>query len=305
MPARRILVTGATGAQGGSVAAHLLARGEVAVRCLTRHPESARASELRAEGAELVRGDLADPASLRRALAGCWGVFGVTNFWEHFEREYEHGKNLLDAVAESSVQFLVLSTLPSVERITRGELHVPHFDLKARLEDDARSFDLPAAFIHVAFYYENFLSFFPPRRQRDGSYLISFPQGETPLAAVAVEDVGGVVSALFDRPEEFRRRTVGLVGDERRPASYAEILSRVLGCTVKYESMSREQFAGLGFHGASELADMFEFYRRHVRGRQAEMEESRSLYPAIQNFEQWASRHRWQFRSLPGFQVAA
>lgn len=305
MAARTILVTGATGAQGGSVAAHLLARGEVAVRCLTRHPDSARAGELRAEGAEVVQGDLGDPASLRRALAGCWGVFGVTNFWEHFEREYEHGKNLIDAVAESSVQCMVLSTLPSVERITRGQLKVPHFDLKARMEEYARGFDLPATYIHVAFYYENFLSAFPPRPQADGSFLISFPQGDTPLAAVAVEDVGGVVAALFDHPVEFRRRTVGVVGDERRPAGYAEILSRVLGCRVRYESVPSAEFAQLGFPGARELADMFEFYRSYVRGRQAELEETRSLYPAIQTFEQWASRHRWQFRALPGLQQAA
>lgn len=305
MAARRILVTGATGAQGGSVAAHLLARGEVTVRCLTRHPESARAAELRAEGAEVAQGDLADPASLRRALADCWGVFGVTSFWEHFEREFEQGKNLIDAVAESSVEFMVMSTLPSVEGITQGELKVPHFDLKARLEEYARGFDLPAAFIHVAFYYENFLSFFVPRRQADGTYLFSFPQGDTPLAAVAVEDTGGVVRAIFDRPEEFRRRAVGIVGDERRPASYAEILSRVLGRTVRYQSMPREEFAALGFPGAPELADMFEFYRRYVRGRQAEAEETRTLYPAVQSFEQWAMRHRQEFLSLPEFQAAA
>lgn len=305
MPARKILVTGATGAQGGSVAAHLLAQGEVAVRCLTRHPESVRAAELRAEGAELVHGDMGDLSSLRRALVGCWGAFGVTSFWEHFEHEFEHGKNLIDAVAESPVQFLVLSTLPDVERITRGELKVPHFDLKARMEEYARGFDLPAAYIHVAFYYENFLTYFPPRRQADGSFLFGFPQGDTPLAAAAAEDVGGVVAAIFNRPEEYRRRTVNIVGDERRPAVYAETLSRVLGCTVRYETVPREEFAAQGFRGARELADMFEFYRSYVRGRQAEMEESRALYPAIQNFEQWASRHRWQFRALPGFKMAA
>lgn len=304
MAERIVLVTGATGAQGGSVATHLLARGEFRVRCLTRHPESPRAAELRAEGAEVVQGDLADRASLRRALAGCWGVFGVTNFWEHFAREFDHGKNLIDAAA-ASAGFLVLSTLPSVERISRGELRVPHFDLKARMEQYARGIGLPAAFVHVAFYYENFLTFFPPKPQPDGSIVFGFPQGDTPLAGVAVEDTGGVVSAIFSRAPEFRERTVGIVGDERTPAEYAEIMGRILDCRMVYRHTPKEEFAQLGFPGARELADMFDFYRRFQGSRRADIEECRQLYPAIQTFEQWVSRRRERFETLPGWQAAA
>src|SRR5689334_15924545 len=95
---RMILVTGATGAQGGGVARQLLKDAKFRVRCLTRDPKSPKAAALGRAGAELVKGDLADTRSLTAALTGCYGCFGVTNFWEHFGGEYQHGINLVDAV---------------------------------------------------------------------------------------------------------------------------------------------------------------------------------------------------------------
>src|SRR5215212_1913995 len=94
MNRKKILVFGATGAQGGSVARNLLARGRFDVRAITRKADSPAAQALRELGAELVQGDLDDPASLRAALEGCYGAFGVTNFWEHFAKEREQGHNL-------------------------------------------------------------------------------------------------------------------------------------------------------------------------------------------------------------------
>src|SRR4051794_3929282 len=96
MNRNKILVLGATGAQGGSVARALLSRGRFDVRVLTRKPDSPAAQQLRALGAEIVQGDLDDRASLQRALEGVYGVFGVTNFWEHFAKEREQGFNLVN-----------------------------------------------------------------------------------------------------------------------------------------------------------------------------------------------------------------
>src|SRR5690349_2203803 len=193
----RILVAGATGAQGGSVAHHLLRAGSYQVRCLTRHPDSPAAKELARLGAEVVEGELANPASLRAALRDCDGAFGVTNYWEHGEREYNHGRNFVDALRATGIQHAVISTLPHVKLVSGGRLSVPHFDTKGRIEEYARAENLPATYVHVAFYYENFLNYFPPRRQPNGTYVFGFPQGSTPLAAVTAEDVGGVVAAIF------------------------------------------------------------------------------------------------------------
>src|SRR4051794_4366125 len=107
-----VLVTGATGAQGGSVARALLSNNQFNVRCLTRNTSSANAIALAQSGAELVQGDLENVDTLKAAMEGCYAVFGVTNFWEHYENEYLHGKNLVDAVAQSNIKHFVFSTLP-------------------------------------------------------------------------------------------------------------------------------------------------------------------------------------------------
>jgi len=295
---KTILVIGATGAQGGSVARHLLARGNFAVRAFTRNPDSPAAQALRERGAEIAAGDLTDRSSLRAALRGCYGTFGVTNYWEHFEREPEHGRNLINAVAGSEVEHFVFSSLPSAKMRSNGELHVPHFDQKHQLENYARMLGIASTFVHVAFYFDNFLTFFPPRNHGDGKYRFGFPQGDVPLAAVAVEDMGGVVTEIFDRPAEFIGRTVGIVGDDRPAASYAAALSDAVGHPVHYDPIPREVFAAFPFPGAADLADMFEFNRRYIPSRLEDLEESRALYPGMQTFEQWAAANRDALASL-------
>ncbi len=293
-----ILVVGATGAQGGGVARHLLSRGEFAVRALTRNTESESAQKLRALGAEVVQGTLDDRASLRAAMKDVYGVFGVTNYWEHFEKELEQGRNLINAVAGASVEHFVFSSLPSVRKPSNGELNSPHFDQKHALEEYTKSLGIPSTFVHVAFYYDNFFSFFPPQKGEDGAYHFGFPQGETPLAGVAAEDIGGVVASIFAKPAEFIGKTVGIVGEDLRGEEYAAVMSRVSGKNVQYNYIPREVFASFGFRGADDLADMFDFNRRFIPTRAADVEQSRALYPAMQTFEQWADSKRDAFARL-------
>jgi len=287
-----ILVTGATGAQGGSVARHLLADGRFAVRALTRKPGEAKAGGLREAGAEVAGGSMDDAASLRAAMEGCYGVFGVTNFWEAFEKEYGQGKNLMDAVAGSGVEHFVFSSLPHAEAMSAGELKVPHFDLKAKLAAYGMKLELPMTQVQVAFYYENFLNYFTLQKQADGTYSFAFPQGDTNLSGVSVADVGGVVAQVFAGKEPFLGRTVGIVGEDMPAAEYARVLSKVLGKTVVYHHVPRDVFAGFGFPGADDLANMFDFNRRYILSRQADMEESRRLYPGVQRFQTWAEANR-------------
>jgi uncharacterized protein YbjT (DUF2867 family) len=286
---KRILVTGATGAQGGSVARFLLSRGTFAVRALTRNPDSDAARALAAAGAEVVRGDLGDRASLGAALDGCYGVFGLTSFWEHFGQEMEHGTNLVEAVAASAVEHFVLSTLRDYFALTGGELRVPHCDMKAALERMAREKGLPATFVHVAFYYENFATFFPPQPGEDGGYHFGFPQGDTPLAAVSVDDVGGVVAAIFEQRDRFLGTTVGVVGDDLPAGAYAEAMSRATGRRIRYGHVPREVYAEFGFPGAEELANMFDAQRRFIPQRAADLAMSRELYPGVRTFDAWAA----------------
>ena len=288
---KRILVFGATGAQGGSVARNLLSRGRFAVRAITRNPDSAAARALAELGAEVVKGDLDDPASVRAALEGVYGVVGVTNFWEHFEKEGEQGRTLVNAVADAKVKHFVFSTLPPIAEATGGALKSPHFDLKAEHEDLARKLGIPSTFIHVPFYYENFLGFFPPRPNGSGGYQFGFPQGDTPLAAMSVADVGRIVAPIFENPEKYVGKVIKLAGDELPPAEYARLMARQAGADIQYAHVPRETFAALGFPGAEDLADMFEFYRVHMPSRRREVEECRALAPEVQTFESWLAKN--------------
>jgi len=289
---KTILVTGATGAQGGSVARYLLESGAFKVRALTRNPESEKAKALHSAGAEIVKGDLSDKDSLKSALDGCYGVFGVTNFWEHFDKEFSQGKNLVDAVAAAKIQHFVFSALPDAHKLSKGTLEVPHFQMKAELESYVRELGLPATVVHVAFYYENFLYFLPPRKVNGGPHAFGFPQGDTPLAGVAAEDIGGVVVEIFKRPEEFIGKRVGIVGDDIPCQQYAEAMSRVSGTEVVYNYIPRETFAGFGFPGAEDLANMFDMNRQYIPERKAELEMSRKLSPSIRTFAQWAEDNK-------------
>ncbi|MGN6185525.1 MAG: NmrA/HSCARG family protein [Thermoanaerobaculia bacterium] len=286
-----ILVFGATGAQGGSVARNLLSRGKFKVRVITRKPDSDAANALRALGAEIVPGDLDDPASLDAALEGVYGVFGVTNFWEHFDKEEIHGRNLVNAVAKAGVKHFIFSTLPHIAKATGGALKSPHFDLKAEHEDLARELGIPSTFVHVPFYYENFLAFFPPRPAGDGTYAFGFPQGDTPLAAISVEDVGKLVAPMFEDPAKYIGKVVKLAGDEIPPAQYADAMSRATGKTVKYNYVPRETFAALGFPGAEDLADMFEYYRLHIPSRVEDLKTCRAIAPDVQSFDTWMTKN--------------
>jgi uncharacterized protein YbjT (DUF2867 family) len=296
--AETILVTGATGLQGGGVARHLLKQGKPAVRCLTRCLDSEAAKTLKQLGADVVQADLDDPASLKSALNGCTGVFGVTNFWEAFLREYDQGVNLIDAAYEAGVEHLVLSTLPSARKISKGAVAVPHFETKYRMEEYTCQRSVPFTFVHVAFYFENFMNYFPPQRRAEGSYSFGFPLADARLGAVAVEDTGGVVTAIFERRAEFLGRTVEIIGDEMAAQEFAQIMSRVLGRRVTYNHIPRDTYAALGFPGARELADMFEFLRGHLPSRRAEIARCRQLYPPMQTFEPWLQANAGRFAAL-------
>jgi uncharacterized protein YbjT (DUF2867 family) len=287
-----ILVTGATGAQGGSVAETLLSDNKFTVRIFTRNPDSPQAIALEKAGAQIAVGDLNNIASIKKALQNVYGVFGVTNFWEHYESEYHLGKNLIDAVNQSDVKHFVFSALANYKKLSNGEFQVPHCDLKAELEDYTKDLKIPFTFIRVAFYYENFSGFLPLEEDINGNLHFGFPQGNTKLAMTSVTDVGGVVATIFDHPNEYIGRTVGVVGDDKPCAEYAYILSKALQRNVYYTPIPYARYAALGFPGVVELANMFEVQRRFIPDRLMDLIESYGLNPHMQTFETWVNENK-------------
>src|ERR1700730_12425647 len=135
-----ILITGVTGKQGGAVA-HALQGAGFYLRGLTRKPGSEQSAALARDGVEIVKGDLDDEATLRRALVGAWGVFGVQNAGEAgVEQEEAQGKRLATLAREAGVEHYVYTSVGSAHKRTG----VPHFDSKSRIEDTVRGLGFPS-----------------------------------------------------------------------------------------------------------------------------------------------------------------
>jgi len=291
-PKKIILVFGATGAQGGSVAESLLNQDQFTVRIFTRHPNSWKAIALANAGAEIAAGDLNDITSISRALKGVYGVFGVTDYFEHSVDEYILGKNLIAAVSQSNVQHFVYSSRPGYHKLSGGALPVPQCDLKWQLEKYIRSLDLPFTFVRMSFYFENFINRFPLKEDKQGNLHFAFPQGNSNMAMASVADMGGIVSAIFNHPLHYIGRTVGIAAEDRLCSEYAYILSKGLQRNVYYTPVTHAEFAASSVPGAEELANMFEVQRLYIPKKQIDLIESYGLHPQMQSFETWIADNR-------------
>ena len=304
-----IAVVGATGAQGGGLVRAILAdrNGEFRVRALTRNPDSDKARALAAAGAELVRADLDDQASLERAFAGAHGVFALTNFWEHFspEKELAQAGNQARAAKAAGVHHVIWSTLEDTRRwvplgddrlpTLQGRYKVPHFDAKGEADQIFRVLGVPTTFLLTAFYWDNLIYFGAgPQKGADGRLAISFPLGDKKLPAIAVEDIGKAAYAIFKRGDEFINRTVGIAGEHLSGQEMAAALSRALGREIVYNAVPPETYRGFGFPGADDLGNMFQFKRDFNEDFRAarSIDFSRDLNPELQSFEAWLARHK-------------
>ncbi|MFN1188858.1 NmrA/HSCARG family protein [[Kitasatospora] papulosa] len=292
-----VLVTGATGAQGGSVARHLLRSGRWTVRAVTRDPRSAAAAALTARGADVVACDMTDPGQVRRSVAGVDAAFLVTDYWSLKEREYEVARRTADAVLAAGAGTLVHSSLPEAHRRSGGALALPHHDGKARLEEELRAGGSPVVTVHLSTYYENW----PARRlrrQEDGTFAFTLPHGDTPLPAVSVADLGPLVGAVLDAGPALHGDVVKAVGDLLPPAAYAAALTRSLGVPVAYRDVPYETYRELPLPHARAVADMLEFTRRHPDVTAADVTRARGLHPGMRTFESWADSAPEQFARL-------
>jgi uncharacterized protein YbjT (DUF2867 family) len=231
---RTILITGVTGHQGGAVARALEGAG-FHLRGMTRKPDGDRAAELRRRGVEVVEGDLDDEATLRSALTGAWGVFGVQNTWEAgVEREEAQGKRLATLAREAGVEHFVYTSVGSADKRTG----IPHFANKWRIEETVRGLGFPThVILRPVFFMENLLA--PYSLQ--GSTLASALGPSTSLQMIAVDDIGWFGGRAFTDAAALNGREIDLAGDARTMPEAAEILTEALGRPIAYAQTPIEQ----------------------------------------------------------------
>ncbi|WP_114575947.1 NmrA/HSCARG family protein [Saliphagus sp. LR7] len=223
-----VLVTGATGNQGGAVVEHLLESGELEVHGLTRDAAGDRAQELAEQGVEMVEGDLDDPESLRGPVGDADRIFAVTNFWtEGYEGQVQQGENLADVASEEEVDQFVFSGVGSHDE----ETGVPHFDSAWEIEQHAQDLDLPMTVLKPVFFFQN-LEAFAEDVVEDGQLALPLEEGVS-LQMVDVDDVGHAAAVALENPDEFVGERIDLAGDEATLAETADVLSTVTGREVE------------------------------------------------------------------------
>jgi len=276
---RTILIAGVTGHQGGAVAQALRDSG-FQLRGLTRKPDSERAVALARRGIDVVKGDFNDEATLRRALAGAWGVFGVQNTWEAgVEGEEAQGKRLATLAREAGVAHYVYTSVGSANQRTG----VPHFDNKGRIEETVRGLRFPShVILRPVFFMENLLAPF----SLQGSTLASALGPGTRLQMIAVDDIGWFGARAFTDAAALNRREIDLAGDVRTMPEAAGILTEALGRPIAFVQTPIEQVR----QNSEDMALMLRWFERV--GYSADIAGlEREFGRALTKLPDWARRH--------------
>ncbi len=279
---RVILVSGATGQQGGAVARSLLERG-FAVRALTRNPDKAEARELADLGAEVVGGDLEDRSSIEQVLDGVNGVFSVQQFGEvGIEGEIRQGVALADAAKAAGVEHYVYSSVGSAHR----ETGIPHFESKFEVEEHVRASGVPYTVLRPVFFMQNWEFMREPIL---GGTLPQPLDPDKPFQMIDAEDIGVFAAMAFEDPETWIGREVDLAGDELTMPEIAATFSRVIGREVDYFQVPWEGFEE---QMGEEYTIMYRWFNDY--GYEADIPALRKEYPGLIPFERYLRDHGWE-----------
>ena len=274
-----VLVLGATGGQGGAVAAALIRAGRP-VRALVRDPQSSSARKLGASGAQLATADFTDRDALAAAMRGAAAAFALTTPFESGpDAELVQGHAIIEAAAGAGLPHLVFSSVAGATAHTG----IPHFDSKARVEQSLAASGLAYTVVAPTYFYDNALG---------GSEDLLAGVLELPLPAdhrlqqLDRSDLGEFVAMVLADPAAWAGRRFELASDAPTPEQMSQALSDVLGRPVGFRETPMTDVR----RRSADMAAMWEFLRGP--GYQADIAALRRDYPAVgwTSFTEWAQR---------------
>ena len=287
---RGVLVTGATGQQGGAVARALLSKGHH-VKALTRKPESDAARQLVSAGAEVVTGDLGDAASVSNAARGVEAMFLMGNSYEAgVEEETRQGIVAAEAAKAAGVGHLIYSSIADADKKTG----IPHFDSKSPVEKHVAGLGIPYTISAPVAFMENIVAPWSIGALRQGIQAFALPPKRV-LQLVALADIGAFVAALVERRERVFGKRFDIAGDELSGEEQAKILSHAIGRAITYQEIpiaaARQQSA--------DAALMFEWFDRV--GYDADIAALRKEFSEVRwhGFADWAREFDWSVLERP------
>jgi uncharacterized protein YbjT (DUF2867 family) len=272
---RNILVTGATGQQGGSLT-RLLLQKKHKVYALTRNTQSPAAQDLRNRGANIVKGDLDDSDSLMRAVKDLESVFLMgTPFEDGTEGETRRGKLMADIAKENNIEHLVYSSVANADKNTG----IPHFESKYKVEQHIKNLGIPHTIIGPTFFMENLLG--PGLQQGQLALPLS---SSTTLQQSALENIGEFSALVLERRKPFLGKRIDIASDEVTGEQAAKILSNELRQRIRYVPVPLEQV----YQANEDMARMYEWYEKAGTG--IDISSLHQEYPEVNwlSFRDWA-----------------
>jgi uncharacterized protein YbjT (DUF2867 family) len=279
-----ILVTGATGQQGGAAIRHLIAAGWQ-VRALTRDLNKPAAQVLQRSGVEVVQGSTDDQASLEAAVKDVYGVFSVQPPMS-YDDELRHGKNVADAARVAGTQHFVYTSVGGAE----GQDAYRKL-AKWEIEQYIQASGLPTTILRPAGFMDDCIGprFGVPR----GIFTIAL-KPKVKLNLIAVDDIGAFVNLAFEQPDQFRGKTLEIAGDSLVPSQIADHLSRALERSIPYVQIPMEDLR----QQSAVVARVFDFYNE--AGYQADIPALRKIHPGLMDFATWLEKEgKAKFEALP------
>ncbi|GBB92946.1 hypothetical protein RclHR1_02090010 [Rhizophagus clarus] len=302
-----IVVSGATGAQGGSVANSLLATGNYRVRALTRNPNSDKAKKLASKGAEVFKCDLSIREDVEKALSGADIAWLVTNFWDpsisgtDVNEEERQGKMFADIAKEKGLNWLIFSSLPESTVESGGKYpDITLFSGKYHVEEYIKASGIPnSTFVYLGFYFQNFgsPSFIPfvPNENGEIELVVPYLEESDKLPMVDAEnDTGPLVAKIIEEgPTKWNGRQVPVAAENVSFKHLIDVLTKVTGKKHKLKTLSDDDIAKSYSNAYSEpLKQMFKFNKDlGVFGKSDQLQDisiSKELNPTIKTFEQYA-----------------
>jgi len=282
---RKILVTGATGQQGGALARLLLQKKhEVYALIRSTKSESPKAQNLRNQGAKLVEADLDKPDSLEQATNGIDSVFLMGTWVEvGTEGETRRGKMMVDIAKEKKIEHIVYSSVVNADKNTG----IPHFESKYKVEQHIKNSGIPYTIIGPTFFMDNLLSYSLAGLQQGQVALPLSPSRI--LQQSAVENIAEFSALALERRNSFIGKRIDIASDEITGEQAAKVLSNELGHKIRYEQVPMEQIR----QASEDLAVMFEWFERIGTG--VDVAALHKQYPEVNwlTFKDWVKSQNW------------
>jgi uncharacterized protein YbjT (DUF2867 family) len=276
-----ILVTGATGNQGGGVVKGLFKQNKFAVRAMVRDKTSDKAKTLEASGAELAEADFDNAASLEKALQNVHGVFSMQDFRNGADKEIAQGKALADAAKKMGVIHFVYSSVGGAERHTG----IAHFESKYRVEGYIREIGLPYTILRPVFFMYNYNGM---RQTIENGTLYMPLSPNKKLQQLSEDDYGNMVAEVFAERDQFLGKEIEVASVDITMDEVAESFSNILDKKVFYQQIPFEAFQK---QAGEEVATMFRWFEDI--GYNANIKSLQKRFFKTSSLEDYLKEHQW------------